>query len=31
VYPPVFTADGGSVAYGTKDGKEIWWKVEKLK
>jgi len=30
VYPPVFTADGTSVAYGVKDGRELWWKVEKL-
>jgi hypothetical protein len=30
VYPTVFTTDGASVAYGVKDGKELWWKVEKL-
>lgn len=31
VYSPVFTGDGGSVAYGVKNDKELWWKVEKLK
>lgn len=31
VFSPVFIADGGSVAYGVKDGKELWWKVEKVK
>ncbi|MFZ4858147.1 MAG: TolB family protein [Desulfuromonadaceae bacterium] len=31
VFPPVFTEDGKSLAYGVKDGKELWWKVEKLK
>jgi hypothetical protein len=30
VYPTVFTTDGSSVAYGVKDVKELWWKVEKL-
>lgn len=30
VYPTVFTTDGTSVAYGVKNGKELWWKVEKL-
>ena len=30
VYPPVFTADGTSVAYGAKLGRELWWKVENL-
>lgn len=30
VFDTVFTADGKSVAYGAKDGKELWWKVEKL-
>jgi len=30
VYPTVFTADGTSVAYGVKEGRELWWKVEKL-
>lgn len=31
VFTPVLTADGTSVAYGVKEGKELWWKVEKLK
>jgi len=31
VFPLVFTTEGSSVAYGVKDGKELWWKVEKLK
>ncbi|UPU36731.1 hypothetical protein M1B72_03205 [Geomonas paludis] len=30
VFPPVFTADGKSVAYGVKDGAQLVWKVEKL-
>lgn len=30
VFPPVFTADGKSVAYGVKDGNQLIWKVEKL-
>jgi Tol biopolymer transport system component len=30
VFQPVFTSDGKSVAYGVKDGQELWWKVEKL-
>jgi len=30
VFQPVFTADGGSVAYGVKDGNKLIWKVEKL-
>jgi hypothetical protein len=30
VFAPIFTADNRSVAYGVKDGKELWWKVEKL-
>lgn len=30
VFPPVFTANGKSVAYGVKDGQQLVWKVEKL-
>lgn len=30
VFETTFTADGKSVAYGVKDGKQIMWKVEKL-
>lgn len=30
VFTTVFTADGGSVAYGVKDGRNLAWKVEKL-
>ena len=30
VYPPMFTADGKSVAYGVKAGKQLAWKVEPL-
>lgn len=30
VFPPVFTSDGKSVAYGVKDGQQLVWKVEKL-
>ena len=30
VFQPVFTDDGKSVAYGVKDGNELWWKVEKM-
>lgn len=30
VFPPVFTADRKSVAYGVKDGQQLVWKVEKL-
>lgn len=30
VFETTFTADGQSVAYGVKDGNQIWWKVEKL-
>lgn len=30
VYDIQFTADGQSVAYGVKDGKQLWWKVVKL-
>lgn len=30
VFPPVFIADGMSVAYGVKDGRKLIWKVEKL-
>ena len=30
VFDTAFTADGKSVAYGVKHGKELWWKVEKL-
>lgn len=30
VFEPVLTADGKSVAYGVMDGKQLWWKVEKL-
>lgn len=30
VFAPVFTAESRSVAYGVKDGRELWWKVEKL-
>lgn len=30
VFEPVFTADGASVAYGVVEGKDLWWKVEKL-
>ncbi|TWJ32962.1 WD40 repeat protein [Geobacter argillaceus] len=30
VFPPVFTADGKSVAYGVKDGQQLIWKVENL-
>jgi WD40 repeat protein len=30
VFQPTFTPDGKSVAYGVLDGKELWWKVEKL-
>lgn len=30
VFDPVFTTDGPAVAYGVKDGNQLWWKVEKL-
>jgi hypothetical protein len=30
VFETAFTEDGKSVAYGAKDGKQLWWKVEKL-
>lgn len=30
VFPAVFTADGKSVAYGVKDGRQLAWKVEPL-
>jgi len=30
VLPFKFTKDGKSVAYGVKNGQELWWKVEKL-
>jgi Tol biopolymer transport system component len=30
VFPLRFTADGKSVAYGVKDGRQLWWKVEPL-
>ncbi|MBI4827085.1 MAG: PD40 domain-containing protein [Nitrospirae bacterium] len=30
IFDTLFTADGKSVAYGVKDGNELWWKVEKL-
>jgi len=30
VFEPSFTPDGKSVAYGVMDGKQLWWKVEKL-
>lgn len=30
VFETIFTPDGGSVAYGAVDGKNIFWKVEKL-
>jgi len=30
VFETVFTEDGSSVAYGVMDGKQLWWKVEKL-
>jgi len=30
VFAPVFTAESRSVAYGVKDGRELWWKVERL-
>jgi len=31
VFPPAFTADGASVAYGVKEGPRLLWKVEKLR
>lgn len=30
VFPVIFTADGKSVAYGVKDGRQLAWKVEVL-
>ncbi|MDD2735837.1 MAG: hypothetical protein PHF56_18030 [Desulfuromonadaceae bacterium] len=30
VFDTIFTEDGKSVAYGIKDGRQLWWKVEKL-
>jgi Tol biopolymer transport system component len=30
VFETIFTEDGKSVAYGVKDGNQLWWKVEKL-
>jgi hypothetical protein len=30
VFPVLFTADGRSVAYGVKDGRQLSWKVEAL-
>jgi hypothetical protein len=30
VFDTTFTEDGKSVAYGVKDGNQLWWKVEKL-
>jgi hypothetical protein len=30
VFPVLFTADGKSVAYGVKDGRQLAWKVESL-
>lgn len=30
VFAPVFTEECRSVAYGVKDGRELWWKVETL-
>jgi len=30
VFETTFTEDGKSVAYGVKDGNQLWWKVEKL-
>lgn len=31
VFPVIFTEDGGSFAYGVKDGNKLLWKVEDLK
>jgi hypothetical protein len=28
VFPVQFTADGKSIAYGVKDGRQLAWKVE---
>ncbi|MFZ4855043.1 MAG: TolB family protein [Desulfuromonadaceae bacterium] len=30
VFDTTFTEDGKSVAYGVKEGNQLWWKVEKL-
>ncbi|HIJ96078.1 MAG TPA: hypothetical protein HPP94_10180 [Desulfuromonadales bacterium] len=30
VFDTTFTEDGKSVAYGVKDGNQLWWKVEKM-
>ena len=30
VWPPVWSADGKTAAYGARIGGELWWKVEKL-
>jgi len=30
IWPPVWSADGKAAGYGARQGRELWWRVEKL-
>ena len=31
IWPPVWSADSKTVGYGARNGRELWWRVERLK